>query len=105
MKYIVTQEQIDKVIFKYLDNQDFIHIQYGVNDYLVNSERDEYAQIRLNKKVRWCTINYDLLKEVSSFFSISNSDVLSIINKWVEKKFDVATLAADVQSDIVVYYF
>ena len=105
MKYIVTQEQIDKVIFKYLDNQDFIFIQYGVNDYFVNSEKDEYAQISFNKKARWCTINYDLLKEVSSFFSISYSDALSIINRWAEKAFGVTTLSTDVQSKIFVYYF
>jgi hypothetical protein len=105
MKYLITESQFDKIIFKYLDNQDFIFIQYGVNDYFVNSEKDEYAQISFNKKARWCTINYDLLKEVSSFFSISYSDALPIINKWAEKAFGVTTLATDVQSKIFVYYF
>ena len=105
MKYLITESQFDKIIFKYLDNQDFIRIQYGINDYFVNSEKDEYAQIRFNKKYRWCTINYDLLKEVSSFFSISNSDALSIINRWVENVFGITSMTTDSQSDIIVYYF
>jgi hypothetical protein len=50
MKYLITESQIDKVIFKYLDNQDFIQIEKGDGVYFVNSEGDEYAQIRYFKK-------------------------------------------------------
>ena len=105
MKYLITESQFDKIIFKYLDNQDFIHIQYGVNDYFVNSEKDEYAQIRFNKKYRWCTITYDLLKEISSFFSIKFTDALSIVNRWVENVFGITPMTTDVQEGIIVYYF
>ena len=105
MKYLITESQIDKVIFKYLDNQDFVQIKYGENIYLVNSEKDEYAQIRYNVRVNWCTVNYDLMDEIVSFFSLGNSDAILVIDRWVEKTFNVSSVAADVQSDIVVYYF
>jgi len=105
MKYIVTQEQIDKVIFKYLDNQDFIHIKYGVNDYLVNSEKDEYAQIRYNRISDHCTINFELVVEIVKFFSLSPRDAISVIDRWVEKTFNVSSVVVDVQKDIIVYYF
>jgi hypothetical protein len=49
MKYLITESQFDKAIFKYLDNQDFIRIEKKVNVYFVNSEGDEYAQIRFDK--------------------------------------------------------
>jgi len=105
MKYLITESQIDKVVFKYLDNQDFVQIGYGENIYFVNSEKDEYAQIRYNVRANWCTVNYDLMNEIVSFFSLGNSDAILVIDRWVEKTFNVSSVAADVQSDIVVYYF
>ena len=84
MKYLITESQFDKVIFKYLDNQDFIQIVKGNRIYFVNSESDEYAQIVYYKTHGWCVIYFDLIKEISSFFSLKNSDSSKIISKWVE---------------------
>jgi hypothetical protein len=50
MKYLITESQIDKVIFKYLDNQDFIQIETDDNIYFTNSEGDEHAQVRYDKR-------------------------------------------------------
>ena len=83
MKYLITESQFDKVIFKYLNNQDFIQIEKGSNIYFVNSENDQYAQIRYDKN-EWCYINFDLIKEISSFFSLERSDSEQVIGKWVE---------------------
>ena len=83
MKYLITESQFDKVIFKYLNNQDFIQIEKGSNIYFVNSENDQYAQIRYDKN-EWCYINFDLIKEISSFFSLQQSDSEQVIGKWVE---------------------
>ena len=49
MKYLITESKLDKVIFKYLDNQDFIQINKNNSIYFVNSEGDKYAQIRYVK--------------------------------------------------------
>ncbi len=85
MKYLITESQIDKVIFRYLDNQDFIKIKIGGNSiYFVNSEGDEYAQIRYDRKDGWCYIYYGLINEISSFFSLSESDSEKVIGRWVE---------------------
>jgi hypothetical protein len=84
MKYLITESQIDKVIFKYLDNQDFIQIKKGDRIYFVNSEGDEYSQIRYDKKDGWCYIYYDLTYEISSFFSMEESDSEQVIGRWVE---------------------
>ena len=84
MKYKITESQIDRVIFKYLDNQDFIQIKRKNNIYFVNSEGDEYAQIRYNKDDGWCYIHYKLVDEISSFFSLEESDSEQVIGRWVE---------------------
>jgi hypothetical protein len=83
MKYLITESQIDNVIFKYLDNQDFIKIKKGDRIYFVNSEGDEYGQIVYDKDGR-CKIYYNLIKEISSFFSMEDSDSQQVIGRWVE---------------------
>ena len=85
MKFLITESQIDNIIFKYLDNQDFIQIvkNKGNRIYFVNSEGDEHAQIRFDKD-GWCYIDYDLIEEISSFFSLQRSDSKQVIGKWVE---------------------
>jgi hypothetical protein len=84
MKYLITESQFDKVVFKYLDNQDFIQIKKGDRIYFVNSEGDNFGQIRFNKKDGWCHIYWRLIKEISRFFSMQDSDSEKVIGRWVE---------------------
>ena len=84
MNVLITESQLDRVIFKYLDNQDFIQIEIGDSIKFVNSEGDEYAQIRYSKDDGWCYINYELIKEISSFFSLGEYESNKVIGKWVE---------------------
>jgi hypothetical protein len=84
MKYLIKESQIDKVIFKYLDNQDFIRIEKNNRIYFVNSEGDEYAQIRYDEKDKWCYIRVKLIEEISTFFSMEYSDSKEVIGRWVE---------------------
>jgi uncharacterized protein YgiM (DUF1202 family) len=84
MKYLITESQFDKVVFKYLDNQDFIRVDKGNKIFFVNSEGDEYAQIRFDKNDGWCLIYYELVYEISAFFSMEKSDSKEVIGRWVE---------------------
>ena len=84
MKLVITESQIDNIIFQYLDNQDFIQIERKDSIYFVNSEGDEYAQIRYDKKDGWCVIYYKLVDEISSLFSLRYSDSKKVIGRWIE---------------------
>jgi len=84
MKYLITESQFDKVIFKYLDNQDFIQIENDDKIFFVNSVNDVYAQIRFDKKYGWCYIGYKLIEEISAFFSMEEDDSELVIGRWVE---------------------
>jgi hypothetical protein len=84
MKYLITESQREKVIFRYLDNQDFIPIEKGDKIYFANSEGDEYAQIRYDKKNGWCYIFWKFVGEISSFFSLEESYSVQVIGMWVE---------------------
>ena len=84
MKYLITESQLDKAIFRYLNNQDFIQIDTNNSIYFVNSEGDEYAQIRYDKSNGWCGIYYKLINEISSLFSLDKTDSEQVISNWVE---------------------
>jgi len=84
MKYLITESQIDNVIFKYLNLKKFIQIERGDRIYFVKSEHNEYAQIRYNKSDGWCYIYWKLIGEISRFFSLDESDSEQVIGRWVE---------------------
>jgi hypothetical protein len=84
MKYLITESKLNKIIFKYLDNQDFIQIEKKGVIYFVNSEGDRYCQIKYDINDNWCMINYDLIDEVSTFFSLKESDSKNLIEQWFE---------------------
>jgi len=84
MKYLITESQLDRLIFNYLDNQDFIQIEKKGVIYFVNSENDSYCQIKYDINDKWCMINYDLIDEVSSFFSLDEYDSKKLIEQWFE---------------------
>ena len=77
-------KDLERVLFSYLDSQDFIRIDKSGNIYFVNSEGDEYAQIVYYKTHGWCVIYFDLIKEISSYFSLQRSDSEKVIVRWVE---------------------
>jgi len=77
-------KDLERVIFSYLDSQDFIQINKGNKIYFVYSENDEYAQIRYDKVNGLCYIKESLIKEISSFFSLQPYDSEQVIGRWVE---------------------
>ena len=84
MKFIITESKMEQVVFNYLDNQDFIKVENKDIVYFLNSTDDKSTKIRYNKNYGWCNVNYILVKEISSFFSLDNPDSKNLIGKWVE---------------------
>ena len=84
MKYLITESQFDKIIFKYLDNQDFIQINKKNKIYFVNSKDDKFAQIRYDEVDGQCYIHHNLINEISEFFSLEFVDCMVVIGRWVE---------------------
>ena len=84
MKYLIKESQLDRIIFDYLNGQDFIQIKKYYIIHFAYSENDEYAQIRYDEDDGWCYINNDLIGEISTFFSLQRSDSKEVISRWVE---------------------
>ena len=100
MKYLITESQIDRVIFKYLDNQDFIIVEKNNIISFVNSENDKYVQIRFDRDGGWCSIERKLMEEVASFFSILNTQSLSAISMWSRNKIGLNPRAVEARQNI-----
>ena len=106
MKYLITESQLDRIIFKYLDNQDFIQIKNGKTIYFVNSEGDEYGDSLIQYyRSGDCVISFELINEIQEFFSIEFDNAKYVIARWVESKTGTHYITVGVESDIIVYYF
>jgi len=87
MKYIIKESQIDRIVFKYLDNQDFIiknSVALNVT-YFVNSENDKYSDSLIQYyKSSECVMSFELIDEIAKFFSMEFNSSKYVIARWVE---------------------
>ena len=83
MKFLITELQLSKAVFRYLNNLNFIQIETSSNIFFINSEDDEHAQIRYHKKNGWCHINLNLIEHISALFSLDVITSKNIIGNWV----------------------
>ena len=88
MELIITESQknkiIEKVIFKYLDKQNYNQLDIKNRIYFVKNIGDQYADIRFDKSDGWCGISYELISFYSRMMDIEKSDSEVIIGRWVE---------------------
>ena len=77
-------KDLERVIFSYLDGQDFIVTGNDTSLFFINSESDKLAQIRYDEDREVCFINIDLNKEISSLFSLGRDESQKVISRWVE---------------------
>jgi len=100
MKYLITESKLEKVIFKYLDIQDFVIYdnkkRFNNYIYFLNSESDRQSQISVyvnnafGEVRNWVFVNRDLTDILSTFFSIGKSDCLDIIKEWVNNTLGIS---------------
>ena len=73
---------IDKIIFKYLDDNNLIILNSETDVYFVEDINYKYAQIRLTN-TGICFIVDGLIEEISAFFSMGYIDSKEVIGRWV----------------------
>lgn len=96
MKYLITESQRDKMVFKYLDNQKFIKVKKDKEICFLYSPDDLWAVMKyLRGKL---IINKDLTTEIESFFSIDEDDAEILIRDWVSKEIGINIDIWDVKS-------
>ena len=87
MKYIIPQDKVDKVVFKYLDIKGleirepkyFEGVVFGYPD-------EEYGTLGW-KNNGTLYIYYELIDEISTNFGMDRNDSKSIIGRWVNDRY------------------
>jgi hypothetical protein len=94
MKYIITESRLDKVVFKYLDSKlDGIELKKGISDGLIFAfPNEEYGLMRLENTGELYT-NYDISEEIGHMFSMDMSDVLKVIGRYVESRYNLKVVS------------
>ena len=100
MKYLITESKLEKVIFKYLDIQDFVIYdnkkKFNNYIYFLNSESDKESQISVyvnnafGEVRNWVFVNRRLTEDLSNLFPIGKSDCLDIIKEWVNNTLGIS---------------
>lgn len=91
MKYIITESQREKLVFKYLDRQNFYVTNFTTDFNFYNREDienrnfDSKIIISTHKK-EYCFMDVDFVNTISNFFSLDRGDAMNIIGDWVESK-------------------
>jgi len=87
MKYLIKESQLNKVVFRYLDSQDYNITKIGASIYFSYPE-DEFAQIQYggnHSNNELCFIKKGLIESVSSFFSLNSYQSTRVVGQWVKK--------------------
>ena len=93
MKYIITENRLNNIIFKYLD------VKYGALeqkkgkyvDIVFHFPGEEYGKLGWEKPKTLYV--YDvLMNEISNFFGLKSVDSLRVIGKWVEDRYHLKVI-------------
>lgn len=96
MKYLITESQLDKIIFRYLDNQKFVKIKKNKEICFLYSPDDLWAVMKYMRGK--LIINENLTREIQSFFSIGEDDAEILIRDWVSKETGINIDVWDIKS-------
>ena len=93
MKYIIKENRLNDIIFKYLD------IKYGA----LEQKKGKYVDIVFHfpgeeygilgwKKSGDLYVYYELRDEISNYFGLESNDSLRVIGKWVEDRYNLKVI-------------
>ena len=91
MKYKISKEQLDKIIFPFLDKE-FEGIEIYKAKYfdgIVFKKPDEEFGALGYKKNKTLWIYYKFIDKISSFFSLEDLDAQELIGRWAEDRLQI----------------
>ena len=93
MKYIITENRLNNIIFKYLD------MKYGTLeqkkgkyfDIIFTFPDEKYGELGWKKSGN-LYVFYGLRDEISNYFGLEDVDSLRVIGKWVEDRYNLKVI-------------
>ena len=95
MKYIITESRLENLIFKYLDNKlKGADIKKGiVSDFVFVVPGKDVGLFAVNKYHKkgdnYLHIYFPLFDEIQTMFSMKEGDVLEVIGKYLESRYNM----------------
>jgi hypothetical protein len=95
MKYIITESRLERLIFKYLDNKlKGTDIKKGiVSDFVFVVPGKDVGLFAVNKYHKkgdnYLHIYFPLFDEIQTMFSMKEGDVLELIGKYLESRYNM----------------
>jgi hypothetical protein len=104
MKYIITENKLNNVIFKYLDTKlDRIEEKKGkFYDIIFVFPGKEYGVMGWEKS-EVLYVSDKLSDEISDYFGLEKDDSLRVIGKWVEDRYNLKVMNT-IHTIPVLYY-
>ena len=90
MKYIITENQNDKLIIKYLNKMYGDLEEYRTDEYpgSVFYVKDKKIYMKQNLKNGYLYVDYDTIwQELETIFNLEFTEIQHIITKWVEETY------------------
>ncbi len=93
MKYIITENRLNKVIFNYLDTKlSGLERKTGIYyDVVFGFPNEKYSILGWDKSGT-LKIYREFVNEISYYFGIKNSDIQKIIGEWVEDRHNLKVI-------------
>ena len=94
MKYIIPQDKVDKVVFKYLDLnlKDLEKRKPEYYDGFVLRHPDQRYGILGYQNNGTLYIYFELINKISSYFGLEKPDIGSIIGRWVSNRLQLEVM-------------
>jgi len=102
MKYIITENRLNDIIFKYLDSEygalkqkkgKYVDIVF----YFPDEERKVFPDEEYDGVLGWrksgdLYISYDLRNTISNYFGLEKVDSLEVISKWAQDRYNLKVI-------------
>lgn len=80
-------EQIESVVFAYLDGNDYDTFQDKYDFFLVNQEDPDYFDFRYNFEKKTLEFHDNVIRELKKYFRLRYVDADYLIVKWFAQKY------------------
>ena len=104
MKYVISENRLNDLVLKYLDNLDWWEWDIGDGEFDVADGRYEKPKLRF--RIQYSStmpdhyfdviyVSQELVSKLSKLFSISERDIVKIIIEWFNKKYNKSLTMQD----------
>ena len=91
MKYIISESRFERLVITYLSSLDFREGYRDTEGFDIMHNGDRAISYRSRGKNLY--VSTDLIKDMKSFFNLSQRDVLNYVKMWFQDEYNVEVIS------------